>query len=135
MMGPLHRFRDNEHLKQLLDAASASGISIAEDDSADLPGAYWFRKGLGKVHGSVGTEDWESMMYFGFGHPFNPLLWHSDGTLLKRIETIFLSQGSERLHPSDLESEEIQDREQAVDPNRSAAPLLNSESSVRGSDD
>ena len=98
-MGPLHRFRDREHLEQLLDATVESGISITGDDRAKSPGAYWFRKGLGKIHGSLWAEERESMMYFGFGHPFNPLLWYSDRTLLKEIEAVFLSQGSERVNP------------------------------------
>lgn len=103
MMGPLHRFRDQEHLTQLFDAIVESGISIAKDHSTISPQTYVFQQGLGKILGSVGTEEWESMIYFGYGHPFNPLLWYSDGILLKKIEAIFLSQGTGRVHSDSQE--------------------------------
>jgi len=36
-------------------------------------------------------------MYFGFGHPFNPLLWYFDGSLLADIERVLKANGSDNL--------------------------------------
>lgn len=33
-------------------------------------------------------------MYFAFGHPFNPFLWHADGKLLRDIERIAHANGA-----------------------------------------
>ncbi len=111
MMGPLYRFRDTEHLKQLLDAIHQSGITISKRDPTNILDAYWFRKGLGKVHGSIGTEEWESVIYLAYGHTFNPLCWFFDAVLLKKIETIFLSTNSERIHFPTVEIEAAKNKE------------------------
>ena len=116
-MGPLHRFRDREHLNRMISAIRGSGISVTDDRSANTIGTYIFRKGLGKVVGAIGAEEWESMMYFGFGHPFNPIFWYSDGKLLKQIESIFLSQGSERIESIGNEHAVRTNREQESAPN------------------
>jgi hypothetical protein len=94
MMGPLHRFRDSEHLDRLLAEARASGIKVRFDKKRASPGGFWFRRGLGLIYGGVGFGGCETVIYFGFGHPFNPLLWLADRSLLKCIEHVFVSNGA-----------------------------------------
>ena len=94
MMGPLHRFRDSEHLDRLFAEARASGIKVRPEKTRGSPRGFWFRGGLGLIHCSVGFSGCETVIYFGFGHPFNPLLWLADRSLLKAIEQVFVSNGS-----------------------------------------
>jgi hypothetical protein len=105
MMGPLYKFRDDDHLNRMIESVRSFGISVVEDPRVDSSGAYCFRKGIGKVHGAIGTDEWDSMIYLGFGHPMNPFLWYFDGALQKQIETVFLAEGSERINTSGSSSE------------------------------
>jgi hypothetical protein len=95
MMGPLHRFRGQQHLDKLLAEAQATGIKVKPDKKRAALEAFWFRRGLGLIHGSVWLGGSETLIYFGFGHPFNPLLWFADRSLLKSIQLVFVSNGSE----------------------------------------
>lgn len=94
-MGPLHSFRDTQHLNELLTEVRSRGIKVTPVTKRSASEAFWFRRGLGLVHGGVGFGEMKSIMYFGFGHPFNPLLWYSDNRLLKSIQKVFTANGSE----------------------------------------
>jgi hypothetical protein len=93
-MGPLLAYRDDEHLDRMLEATSGSNIEVLRD-KVSRSSAFWFRRGRGLVHGScLRTVSSVPVMYFSFGHPFNPFLWPSDGRLLREIERTFLANGS-----------------------------------------
>ena len=96
MIGRTHIYKDSEHLKMLLDKLRESGIEINPIDKTDLE-SYSFRSGLGRVYGSIGFGDVKTSIYFGFGHPFNPFLWFSDSKLLKQIQDVLLSNGSDKI--------------------------------------
>ena len=103
MMGPLLEYRDGEHLDRLLLAARAVTIDVYPDGAARRP-AFWFRRGRGLVHGSCwDTKVPAPMIYFSFGHTFNPFLWTCDGRLLSEIEQVFIMHGSRRIAPEELE--------------------------------
>lgn len=98
MMGLVLTYRDDRHLDHLLEAIRRSSIEILRDGSA-----FWFRRGRGLVRGSCWRIDAHvPAMYFGFGHPFNPFLWPSDGCLLREIEQTFLANGSSKVDPERL---------------------------------
>jgi hypothetical protein len=94
MMGPFHRFRDPAHLDALLAEVRSSGISVKPDNGRAPLQAYWLRRGLGLVNASIGFQG-HSVVYFGFGHPFNPLLWFWDRRLLRFIGHLFVANGSD----------------------------------------
>ena len=103
MMGPLLTYGGDAHLERLLVALRASYFDIWPDKTVHGT-AFWFRRGWGLVHGSCrATEALQPTMYFGFGHPFNPLLWSADGRVLKELERVFLANGSS---PVDLATRE-----------------------------
>jgi hypothetical protein len=102
MLGPLHKFRDAQHLKELLQKLREKGVKVTPDVKISTSEAFWFRRGLGLVHGSVGYGDTEGVLYFGFGHPFNPLLWYSDSRLLKSIQRALVSCESEMVEVSSI---------------------------------
>ena len=91
MIGPLLTYDDELHLERLLSAARIAHIDVQPDP--ERCSAFRFRRGRGLVHG---FRDWGApgQLYFGFGHPCNPLLWSSDGRLLREIEQLFLTHGS-----------------------------------------
>jgi hypothetical protein len=102
MMGPLLTYQDDAHLDRLLAASFALGLQILPDGTQQTR-AFWFRRRFGLVHGTCWPAyESQPMMYFGFGHPFNPLLWQSDGHLLQEIEQVFLTNGSSRVDPASL---------------------------------
>ena len=101
MMGPVLTFRDPSHLDRLLATASAAGIRVVTG-GASSGEAFSFRRGLGRVSAQHWPSLSEPALYFGFGHPFNPLLWAADGRLLRRIEGVFLANGSRRLSTEEL---------------------------------
>ena len=92
-MGPLYSCADAD-TERLLAAVRAAGICVTPD--GNFSDAYWFRRGFGLVHG----DRWDGAMpalYFGFGHPFNPLLWAADGNLLRAIGVVLRANGSKKL--------------------------------------
>jgi|SRR6185437_16818497 len=93
-MGPLYSCDGHADIERLLAAVRGAGIRIASDPTSSQ--AYWFRRGLGLVHGSYwgGTRH---ALYFGFGHPFNPFLWAADAKLLRSIEAVLEANGSRSL--------------------------------------
>ncbi len=96
MMGPLLAYRDDAQLDVLLDALRAIGIEVVPHDASGRP-AFRFRRGWGLVRGSCwSAERSRPMLYLGFGHPFNPLLWRPDRRLLGEIEREFVANGSSR---------------------------------------
>ena len=102
MMGPLLAYRDDEHLDRMLEVIRGSNIEVLRD-GASRSSAFRFRRGRGLVRGSCWrTASPVPVMYFGFGHPFNPFLWPSDGLLLREIEQVFLANGSSRVNPEAL---------------------------------
>ena len=101
-MGPLHKFRGPHHLDKLLAEAQIVGIKVTPDKKGSSSEAFWFRRGLGLIHGSVGFVGCETVIYFGFGHPFNPFFWYSDNRLMKSIQHVFVSNGSESVGLSDI---------------------------------
>jgi|GEM_PF-7129122 len=102
MMGPLPAYRDDEHLGQMLEALRGSNIEVLRD-GASRGWAFRFRGGFGLVTGSCWrTVSPLPVMYFGFGHPFNPFLWPSDSILLRVIEQVFLANRSSRIDPETI---------------------------------
>ena len=103
MMGPLLSFEDAHHLEQLLGLIRAEAIKVTPDRRNQNQPAFWFRSGWALVHASAWAQSaWDDSssraLYFGFGHPLNPLLWRSDARLLRRIESILNQNGSRRLN-------------------------------------
>lgn len=96
MMGPLYSIRDEPHLERMLTGIREAGISVIPDERCER--AFWFRRGYGLVWGGV----WENLsgLYLGFGHPFNPLLWPADGSLLHDVERELRMCGSRWIVPT-----------------------------------
>jgi len=92
-MGPLYSC-DDADIERLLAAVRAAGVRVTPDNSS--ADAYWFRRGFGLVHGSRWNGA-KPVLYFGFGHPFNPFLWAADAKLLHAIEVVLEANGSRRL--------------------------------------
>jgi hypothetical protein len=87
---------------RLLECAATWGIGVKPDCRRDRR-AFWFRRGLGLIHVSVWSKEDQTMLYLGFGHPFNPLLWYSDEVLLNSIQALFLAEGTEIVDLSSVE--------------------------------
>lgn len=99
MMGPILTYRDEAHLERLFQALRSRKIRILRDEGSRGP-AFWFRRRFGLVRGSCWPDASPGPeMYFGFGHPLNPLLWPSDHRLLGEIRETFLANGSVRIDP------------------------------------
>jgi len=78
----------------LAEKLGAAGVKVKPDMRGVPSKAFWFRRGLGLIHGTVGFCGDETLIYFGFGHPFNLLFWISDQRLLNFIQRVFISNGS-----------------------------------------
>lgn len=102
MMGPLLAYRDDVHLDRLLETTRAAKIEIVRDEASRAP-AFWFRRRWGLVHGTCWrTDSSRPVIYLGYGHPRNLLLWPSDGRLLREIRQSFLANGSSTVDPETL---------------------------------
>ena len=122
MMGPLYRYRDRQHLDELIQAAKDMGCQISISKERSITGAtseddndhsdqlhlsaITFSKGRGKVIGTLDEGAEDPIIYFGLGHAFNPLRWKADGRLSQEIGELFCSHRCERVDLSQVEDEE-----------------------------
>jgi hypothetical protein len=95
-------------LDRLLGEIQSESINVEIIEKQALPKEFRFRRGYGHIHGSLGFGGCEPLVYFGFGHPFNPLLWFADWRLLKSIELFLRSNGSAIVNLKDIEKHEQQ---------------------------
>ena len=56
MMGPTHRFSDSQHLNKLLEKLGAAGVKVKPDMRGVPSKAFWFRRGLGLIHGNLSSS-------------------------------------------------------------------------------
>lgn len=96
MEGPYLSYRDPEHLELLLAELRAAGVRVLLEDRG-----LGFRRGWGRIHGWLWhpSSSPRPVVYLGFGHPFNPLLWPADARLVREIQRVFLANGSHRIDP------------------------------------
>ena len=93
MLGPFLTYDDEPHLELLLSAVRAAHIDV--QPAPERRSGFWFRRGWGLIHGTPSQDGSQSNLCFGFGHPFNPLLWPADRRLLREIKRVFLVHGSQ----------------------------------------
>lgn len=113
MMGPLHSYRDSEHLASLIEAINFEGIRVEPFVEDTRRHGFNLKRGRAVVTASIGSGEWDSMLYLGFGHPFNPLLWRADSRLLCSVERILIAGGTRKMV--------LEDSEAATSPNKCTA--------------
>ena len=101
MMGPFYSYRDSKHLLELIKKLEDSGIGVCENAN-QYHVRYDFRKGLGYIVAIIGYYEIEDSLHLAYGHTNNPFLWYHDGKLLKIIQDVLESNGSEMIFPEKI---------------------------------
>ena len=100
-MGPLYRFRNEDHLQLFVEYLVEDGISVSE---VDRTGFYLFRSRFGAVSAGPWPDQCELVLYFGCEHAFNPIFWLADSRLLRRIGRVFSAHELDPITLSSLDS-------------------------------
>ncbi len=100
-MGPFYNYRDSNHLLELIKKLEDSGIKICENINQNYT-CYDIHKGLGYVVAIIGYYETKDSLYLAYGHTNNPFLWYHDGKLLKTIQDVLESNGSEMIFPESI---------------------------------
>jgi len=98
MLGPIYKYRNAEHFELLIKEIKNNGIKVRKDENHHNTISIIFKRGFGEI----GCHSWgEGELHFGYNNSFNPFLWYFDAKLLKKIENVFLLNGSEKVAVND----------------------------------